>query len=92
MTVQLFTPRPPVAIPTHMLAFALLVLGAVLVFGLYLATHHATVISNSDAAVSETSLSQRLAVPAQAPQSTCSVTGDLAGDGNPAEIAAILCG
>jgi carbohydrate-binding DOMON domain-containing protein len=45
----------------------------------------------STAASSDAPVSQHLAPLAEAPRSDCAVTGDLAGDGNPAEIAAILC-
>ena len=88
MTVQLSARHPPLINRIHMLALALLVFGALVVVGLYMATTHSGVASTS----SEALMSQRLEPSAETPRTDCAVTGDLAGDGNPAEIAAILCG
>ena len=92
MTIQLSAPHQPLLNRTHMLPFTLLVFGALLVVGLYTATLHAGATSISAATSSEASVSQRLVPPVDTHRTDCAVTGDLAGDGNPAEIAAILCG
>src|SRR5438105_540280 len=92
MTVQLSAPHRPLINWTQLLTLALLVIGTLLVVGLYMATLQAGVTSTSAATASEAPVSQRLTPPAETPRSDCAVTGDLAGDGNPAEIAAILCG
>ena len=92
MTIQLSTPHRPLFDPTHLLTLALLVVGVLLVVGLSLAPKYVGVTSTSTAASSDAPVSQHLAPLAETPRSDCAVTGDLAGDGNPAEIAAVLYG
>ena len=92
MTIHLSAPHRPLIDPTHLFGLALLVLGALLVVGLFLAPQPVGVASTSPAASSEAPVSQRLAPLVPTPPSDCAVTGDLAGNDNPAEIAATLCG
>jgi hypothetical protein len=92
MTVLLFASRRQVSYATRRLAVAVLLLGAVLVVGLYLVSKHVRLTSTSAATSSEAAVLMRFAPPVQTQPSDCSVTGDLVGDGNPAEIAATSCG
>jgi hypothetical protein len=76
--------------PWSHLAVGLLLLGTVLLLGMYSDAPRMEVAST--AKVSEPPVSQRLAVPAASVRSACSLTGDLVGDANPADIARVLCG
>jgi hypothetical protein len=90
MSAQVSAPRRLVPDQPLFLALVLLILGAVLLLGLYLATPQVEVASTTSA-VSAGAVVQPQAPSNQRSGSVCSLTGDLVGDANPAEVARVLC-
>jgi hypothetical protein len=74
-----------------LLALVLMFVGVLLLFGLYQTGAHVEVASTSTTTVSEGAVVERQASPSQRSGSDCSLSGDLVGEANPAEVGRVLC-
>jgi hypothetical protein len=91
MSIHVAAPRRLLSDRPLTLALVLVFVGAVVVFGLYLAAPQVQMASTM-AAVSEPAAVQPQVAPTLRLGTDCSVTGDLVGDANPAEVVRVLCG
>jgi hypothetical protein len=91
MGIQVSMPRRLLPDRPLILALALMFVGVVLLFGLYLAAAHVAPAATSTMAISAPGVAQ---VPVRSSLrlgTECSVSGDLVGDANPVEVARVLC-